>query len=240
MTTRADVDADTTLYVIGDIHGRLDLLDVMIEKIKRDVEAHGSRKCMTVTLGDYVDRGPASKGVIDRLVGNPFPTSYVPLKGNHEELFEEFLKNPSSMDRWRKLGGIETLHSYAVPIEQLMVGRNFDEAANALRSVLPPEHRSFLSSLKTWTTFGNFFMCHAGVRPGTPLDQQADEDLLWIRQEFLGSTMDFGKVVVHGHTPTDFPEILPNRINIDTGAYLTGRLTCLVVEQNGRRFLLTG
>jgi len=217
----------------------LDLLDVMIEKIARDVEAHGFRKCMTVTLGDYVDRGPASKGVIDRLVGNPFPTSYVPLKGNHEELFEEFLKNPSSMDRWRKLGGIETLHSYAVPIEQLMVGRNFAEAANALRSVLPPEHRSFLSSLKTWTTFGNFFMCHAGVRPGTPLDQQADEDLLWIRQEFLGSTMDFGKVVVHGHTPTDFPEILPNRINIDTGAYLTGRLTCLVVEQNCRRFLLT-
>ena len=138
MTTGADMQADTTLYVIGDIHGRLDLLDVMIEKIKRDVEAHRFRKCMTVTLGDYIDRGPASKGVIDRLVGNPFPTSYVPLKGNHEELFEEFLKNPSSMDRWRKLGGIETLHSYAVPIEQLMVGRNFAEAANAPRTTRWP------------------------------------------------------------------------------------------------------
>ena len=228
----------TRLYVIGDIHGRLDLLDRLIDAIKRDVDEYGN-DCLTVTLGDYIDRGPNSRGVIERLLANPFPGDYVALKGNHEALLENFLDEPGIGGRWRHLGGLETLHSFGVPVASLMVGRNYDQAAEQLRAALSPEHTKFLASLKTSLTVGRYFLCHAGVRPGVPLERQNEEDLLWIRDEFLSSKMDFGKIVVHGHTPTDEPEVLPNRINIDTGAFATGRLTCLVIDQDQRRFLFT-
>ena len=227
---------NTRLYVIGDIHGRLDLLDRVVAAINRDVEAHGP-DALTVTLGDYIDRGPSSRGVLDRLIANPFPTPYVALKGNHEELLESFLADPAVGQHWRKLGGLETLHSYGVPVGELMVGRNYEEAAERLRAALPAEHVNFLHSLKTSFSHGKYFMCHAGVRPGVPLERQSDEDLLWIRDEFLSSRMNFGKIVVHGHTPTDEPEVLANRINIDTGAFATGRLTCVVLDEAGHRFL---
>ena len=228
----------TRLYVIGDIHGRLDLLDRLIDAIKCDVDEYGN-DCLTVTLGDYIDRGPNSRGVIERLLANPFPGDYVALKGNHEALLENFLDEPGIGGRWRHLGGLETLHSFGVPVASLMVGRNYDQAAEQLRAALSPEHTKFLASLKTSLTVGRYFLCHAGVRPGVPLERQSEEDLLWIRDEFLSSKMDFGKIVVHGHTPTDEPEVLPNRINIDTGAFATGRLTCLVIDQDQRRFLFT-
>jgi serine/threonine protein phosphatase 1 len=120
-----------------------------------------------------------------------------------------------------------------------MVGKGFDEAAQALRQALPAEQSAFLGRLKLSLTVGGYFLCHAGVRPGVPLDNQRAEDLLWIRDEFLSSKVDFGKIVVHGHTPTQSPEVLANRINIDTGAFATGRLTCLVIEDGGLRFLST-
>jgi serine/threonine protein phosphatase 1 len=227
---------NTRLYVIGDIHGRLDLLDRAIAAIQRDVAEHGSG-ALTVTLGDYIDRGPASRGVLDRLAANPFPTPYVALKGNHEALLEAFLADPTVGMHWRRLGGLETLHAYGVPVSGLMVGKNYEEAADRLRAALPPEHTSFLQSLKTSLSHGKYFLCHAGVRPGVPLEQQSEEDLLWIRDEFLSSKMDFGKIVVHGHTPTAEPEVLPNRINIDTGAFATGQLTCVVLDEGGHRFL---
>ncbi len=159
---------NSQLYVIGDIHGRLDLLDRVIAAIRRDVEAHGG-DALTVTLGDYIDRGPASRGVLDRLIANPFPTPHVALKGNHEELLESFLTDPTVGQHWRKLGGLETLHSYGVPVAELMVGRNFEEAADRLRAALPAQHVNFLRSLKISFSHGNYFMCHAGVRPGVPL-----------------------------------------------------------------------
>jgi serine/threonine protein phosphatase 1 len=227
------------VYVVGDIHGRSDLLDRIVEEIKRDIEQQPAAETLTVTLGDYVDRGPDSRGVLDRLVCNPFPTRYVALKGNHEELFEAFLSDPTVASQWRRLGGLETLHSYGVPVGSLMIGKGFEEASSALRQVVPQEHLSFLASLKLSISIGEYFLCHAGVRPGVPLEHQRAEDLLWIRGEFLNSTMSFGKVVVHGHTPTESPEVLPTRINIDTGAFVTGRLTCLVLEGPSRRFLST-
>jgi calcineurin-like phosphoesterase family protein len=226
------------LYVIGDIHGRLDLLDRVIGAIHRDVEEHGS-DALTVTLGDYIDRGPASRGVLERLIGNPFPTPMVALKGNHEAMLQDFLANPAVGKHWRSLGGAETLYSYGVPVGMLMAGKDYTEAADRLRAALPAQHQSFLQSLKTSFSQGKYFLCHAGVRPGVPLENQQEEDLLWIRGEFLNSKMDFGKVVVHGHTPRPEPEVLPNRINIDTGAFATGRLTCAVLEGNGPRFLTT-
>jgi serine/threonine protein phosphatase 1 len=227
----------TRLYVVGDIHGRLDLLNQVIAAIELDVREHGS-SALTVTLGDYIDRGPASRGVLDRLAENPFPTPYVALKGNHEALLEAFLANPAEVGKhWRRLGAPDTLHSYGVPVRAFLAGKDYVETADRLRAALPAEHLSFLQSMKISLSHGKYFLCHAGVRPGVPLESQKEEDLLWIRGEFLNSTMDFGKVVVHGHTPKSAPEVLPNRINIDTGAFATGRLTCVVLEADRHRFL---
>jgi len=231
-------NANTRLYVIGDIHGRLDLLDRLIDEIDRDAKEHGAN-CLTVTLGDYIDRGPDSRGVLERLLSNPFPGDYVALKGNHEALLEAFLDDPAIGTRWRHLGGLETLHSFGIPVAPLMVSRNYDQAAVQLRTSLSSEQTKFLESLKSSLTVGRYFLCHAGIRPGVPFERQSEEDLLWIRDEFLNSRMDFGKIVVHGHTPTEEPEVLPNRINIDTGAFATGRLTCLVIDHDQRRFLFT-
>jgi len=216
------LSAETRAYVIGDIHGRSDLLDQMVEEITRDLEKSPVAEGLTVTLGDYVDRGPDSRGVLDRLASNPFPTKYIALKGNHEALFEAFLRDPTVASQWRRFGGLETLHSYGVPVAAVMVGKGFEEASNALRQSVPPEHFRFLGSLRFSLSLGDYFLCHAGVRPGVALEQQRPEDLLWIREEFLNSRMGFGKIVVHGHTPTASPEVLPTRINIDTGAFATG------------------
>jgi serine/threonine protein phosphatase 1 len=234
-----NLSAETRAYVIGDIHGRSDLLDRMVEEIARDLERSPVAEGLTVTLGDYVDRGPDSKGVLDRLASNPFPTKYIALRGNHEALFEAFLRDPTVASQWRRFGGLETLHSYGVPVAAVMIGKGFEEASSALRQSVPQEHFSFLGSLRFSLALGDYFLCHAGVRPGVPLEQQRPEDLLWIREEFLNSRMGFGKIVVHGHTPTASPEVLPTRINIDTGAFATGRLTCLVLEGKSRRFLST-
>jgi serine/threonine protein phosphatase 1 len=229
----------TRIYVIGDIHGRSDLLDRMVDQISRDLDASPASDCVTVTLGDYIDRGPDSRGVLDRLVRNPFPTDFVALKGNHEALLEMFLDDPTVAEHWRRLGGLETLHSYGVPVGNLMMGANYEQAAKALEAAVPDEHFKFLASLKTSIMTGKHFLCHAGVRPGVPLERQSVEDLLWIRDEFLNSRVDFGRIVVHGHTPSERPEVLPNRINIDTGAFATGRLTCVVLESAEPRFLTT-
>jgi serine/threonine protein phosphatase 1 len=227
------------IYVIGDIHGRSDLLADMVLKIESDLRTSPVADGLTITLGDCVDRGPDSRGVLDRLAKNPFPTEYIALKGNHEVLLEAFLRDPGVGSQWRQLGGLETLHSYGVPVAAVMIGKGFEEASQALRQAIPEEHFRFLGSLKLSVSLGDYFLCHAGVRPGVALENQSADDLLWIRDEFLNSKMNFGKVVVHGHTPTEAPEVLPNRINIDTGAFATGRLTCLVLERGSRRFLST-
>jgi serine/threonine protein phosphatase 1 len=223
------------IYAIGDIHGRLDLLERAIAAIRRDVEEYGPA-ALTVTLGDYIDRGPQSRGVLDRLIDNPFPTAYVALKGNHETMIEAFLADPATGPYWRQQGGLETLQSYGIHVGGLM-GASFAAARDQLRAALPEAHVQFLRSLKTSLSRGKYFFCHAGVRPGVPLERQSDEDLLWIRDDFLGSDTDFGKIVVHGHTPASEPEVRPNRIGIDTGAFASGRLTCVALDGGVPRFL---
>jgi serine/threonine protein phosphatase 1 len=227
------------MYVIGDIHGRLDLLDQLVRKIDLDMKLSPTADVLTITLGDYIDRGPNSRGVLECLAQNPFPTPYVPLKGNHEELLERFFDNPLLGSTWRHLGGLETLHSYGVPVSRLMLGKSYQEAADLLRAAIPQAHFDFLGGLKISAHSSFYFLCHAGIRPGIALENQRTEDLLWIRDEFLASRMNFGKRVIHGHSPTERPEVLPNRINIDTGAYITGRLTCLVLEGEQIRFLVS-
>jgi serine/threonine protein phosphatase 1 len=228
--------AQTRIYAIGDIHGRLDLLDRAIAAIRNDVEQFGP-DAITVTLGDYVDRGPNSSGVIERLADNPFPTPFVALKGNHEALLEAFLADPNLGHHWSRQGGMETVNSYGVQLGRFLVGKAMEQVADRLQAAMPAKHVDFLRSLRLSFTHGRYFLCHAGVRPGVPLDRQSEEDLLWIRDPFLRSTADFGKIVVHGHTPVAAPELQANRINLDTGAFSSGRLTCAVLEEAGPRFL---
>jgi serine/threonine protein phosphatase 1 len=229
-------DPSTRLYVIGDIHGRLDLLESMIKSIHLDA-AQRSGPALTVTLGDYIDRGPKSRQVVERLAINPFPTPYVALKGNHEDLFMTFLGDPHSGQHWRSLGGLDTLLSFDPPAADLMRSREYGLAAQRLATVMTAQHGQFLASLRRSLTVGRYFLCHAGVRPGVPLNRQSEHDLMWIRREFLDSTASFGKIIVHGHTPVPVPDVLPNRINIDTGAFASGRLTCAVLEGDKHRFI---
>jgi serine/threonine protein phosphatase 1 len=227
------------IYAIGDIHGRSDLLDLMIGLIDRDLAGMDGGECLTVIVGDYVDRGPDTFGVIGRLVQNPFPTPYVALKGNHEDMMLGFLRDPvRGGDLWAINGAFPALASYGVPVEPMREGR-YEETALALLAAMPPEHAEFLASLRLSVSLPRFFFCHAGIRPGVPFELQSEHDLLWIREEFLNSTVDFGKRVIHGHTPVPEPEVRPNRIDIDTGAVFSNRLTCLVLEGESHRFLAT-
>src|SRR6202030_212666 len=191
MDSTAALPETGRLYVIGDIHGRADLLDRMIAAITDALAARPAADSLVVTVGDYVDRGPDSRGVIERLKGNPFPTRYIALKGNHEVLLEGFLLNPDVAGHWRRLGGLETMQSYGVAVGEVMRGRNYLEAARALAQAIPAAHFDFLAALRVSLTVGKYFICHAGVRPGVPLDRQSEEDLLWIRDEFLASRADF-------------------------------------------------
>jgi diadenosine tetraphosphatase ApaH/serine/threonine PP2A family protein phosphatase len=225
------------LYAIGDIHGRSDLLDRMIAAIAADLEENPVSERLTVTLGDYIDRGADSRGVLDRLITNPFPTEFIALKGNHEVMLEKFLHDPSVVGEWRRFGALETLSSYGVAIDAVMRGKGYEEAAAALGAAVPQSHLQFIASMRISFSLGNYFLCHAGVRPGVPLERQVEDDLLWIREPFLTSRTEFGKIVVHGHTPAEKPEIRANRINVDTGAYMTNVLTCVVLGGGPVRFL---
>jgi serine/threonine protein phosphatase 1 len=222
--------AGCRVYAIGDIHGRADLLECLAEQIWRDVIERPCESVLTIFLGDYVDRGPDSATVIDRLASNNFPTSFIPLRGNHEAVMLQFLEDESVLDKWRHFGGVETLASYNVEVTEVMRGRGFKAAQDRLRHNLPDLHREFLEQTCLSYTLGEYFFCHAGVRPGVALDQQDPRDLLWIRDEFLGASERFGKTIVHGHNAVPTVEILPNRINADTGAYATNVLTAVVLE----------
>jgi calcineurin-like phosphoesterase family protein len=225
------------VYAIGDIHGRADLIDQVFRRIDADLAAVPVRRAIHVLLGDYIDRGPGSREVLDRLIGRGRNHETVCLKGNHEMFVTEFLGNPQSLDEWRRYGGLETLMSYG--LAPSMKGGAAEQAglAAALERALPDEHRAFLASLRPCFTCGDFFFVHAGVRPRVPLERQDEHDLLWIREDFLLHEDDFEKIVVHGHTPVSQPDIRANRINIDTGAYATGQLTCLAIERDELMFI---
>jgi len=230
----------TRVYCVGDIHGRDDLLREMAERVSVDMKVRSFDHAVTVFLGDYVDRGFGSKRVIERLESGEWPTSIVPLAGNHEDLLMAFLENAEIFPIWRDLGGLETLHSYGVEVGLAIRRRDFERIRSVFAAQLPESHRHFLESLDISTYIGDYFFCHAGIRPRVPLDRQNRGDLLNIRDPFLSSEAEHGKLVVHGHTRSVAPEVRFNRIGIDTAAYATGRLTCLVLEEEQRRFLQVG
>ena len=235
--TESRVPDGVCIYAIGDVHGRSDLLDRVFSRIDADLAANPVLRPIHVFLGDYVDRGPDSSGVLDRLISRGQRHEVICLKGNHELFLLEFLRDPKMLEHWRKYGGLDTLMSYGVAPQFNAGEAQLELLADQLFDSLPASHRDFFARLTTSYSCGDYFFAHAGVRPRVPLDQQREQDLLWIREEFLQSEYDFGKIIVHGHTPVEEPEILPNRINIDTGAYGTGRLTCLILEGDKRWFI---
>ena len=235
--THPSVPEGTRVYAIGDIHGRLDCLDGVLDKLDADLQAHPCRRAAVIFLGDYIDRGPASAHVLDRLIEMQETHQAICLRGNHEALLDQFLQEPATLANWAGLGGLSTLMSYG--LEPPLQPRAEDGAALAARlaGVMPERHRTFLGALPATHVFGDYVFVHAGLRPRVRLAQQADEDLLWIRDDFLLHEAYHEKMVVHGHTPVMAPDVRRNRINIDTGAFATGRLTCLVLEGEDRRFL---
>jgi serine/threonine protein phosphatase 1 len=240
VSTMRRVPEGNLVYCVGDIHGRDDLLREMAERVEADKRTRSFDHVVTVFLGDYIDRGPGSRRVVERLATGQWPTPIVALAGNHEDFLLAFLDDAGFLAFWRSQGGLETLHSYGVNIGRAMAGREFEEVRLAFTARFPKQHWDFLKALKTSAVIGNYFFCHAGVRPGVPLDRQDRDDLLNIREPFLSSEAEHGMLVVHGHTPADVPEIRLNRIGIDTGAFATGRLTCLILEKEERRFLDVG
>jgi serine/threonine protein phosphatase 1 len=218
------------IYAIGDIHGRLDLLNKMLSLISEDLAQYPALRPVYVFLGDYIDRGRWSRETIDRLIEHRAAHESVFLKGNHELIAVNCLSDRSKIDQWLQLGGMETLASYGLAPELFANRKQIVGTQLAFHQALPRSHLHFFRDLKDSFASGDFFFVHAGIRPNVELSKQTERDLLWIRQEFLASNKDFGKIIIHGHTPTESIEVRPNRINIDTGAFATGRLTCLVIE----------
>jgi serine/threonine protein phosphatase 1 len=230
------------LYAVGDIHGRLDLLEAILALIEADAESSGHVERRTlVFLGDYVDRGPDSRSVVDRVIsGLPQGFEAHFLKGNHEAILLNFLDDAWSLDNWLVNGGEATMLSYGVDTGRLARLRAPSEAwRQAFAAVLPEAHLRFFKSLKLSVSFGDYLFVHAGVKPGVPLAAQTEADLIWIRGPFLDHAGPFDKIVVHGHTPGEQPVIRANRIGIDTGAVFTGRLTALRLQDGSGKFLQT-
>ena len=228
-------------YVVGDVHGRLDLLDELIGQIEADLAERPIAKAHLIFVGDLIDRGPASAQVVERLRTYRHPgLETVFLLGNHEEVLLRILEGESELiSKWRRFGGKECMQSYgADPAEFARL--DDEQALAAVRALVPASHVEFLNGFADTCRFGDYLIVHAGIRPGVEFERQSQTDLRWIRDPFLGHGGDHGFVVVHGHTIVPKVEERSNRIAIDTGAYRSGRLTALVIEEAERRYLAAG
>ena len=235
-TRPARVPENTRVYAVGDVHGRSDLLARLHRRIADDLDGYAGRGVL-IHLGDYIDRGPDSQGVVDMLLG-PMPggAETVNLKGNHEDFLLRFVDDDEDdPSTWLYNGGLNCLESYGID----MADPSDSTLRERLLAALPPAHLEFFRRLVPWHREGDYFFAHAGVDPKQPLDAQTEQSLLWIRDRFLASHRDFGATVVHGHSIAPEPQVMRNRIGIDTGAYYSGRLTCLVLESAERRFIDT-
>lgn len=229
---------DARAYAIGDVHGRLDLLTDLLAKIEADNAGRPPAKTWLVMLGDLIDRGPESRGVIDLFLKRP-PNfgRLVLLMGNHEEMMLRGLSGePEVIPNWLKYGGMECAESYGVPTERI-AGHNPQFMEAEIKHAVPQEHLDFLRSFHDSFRFGDYLFVHAGIRPGIPLEEQDHKDLRWIRDDFLECREEHGMVVVHGHTVVEAPDDRGNRIAIDIGAYHTGQLAAIGIEGQERWFL---
>ena len=225
------------VYAVGDVHGRRDLIEAMHDRIGEEIARDGVADWRIVHLGDYVDRGPDTAGVLDFLTGciagDP---RIVALAGNHDVALIDFLAHGDRTQMFRRFGGNDTARSYGTHVD-FATAATAEAGRQALARAMPQAHLDFLSGLPRAVAFGDFFFCHAGVRPGVPLERQDPEDLIWIREPFLGHPGLHPKVIVHGHTPHDEAELMPNRVDLDTLAYASGRLTALAVDGRTKRLL---
>jgi len=228
------------VYCIGDIHGRLDLLQELHRMIAEDARHFDGDKTL-VYLGDYIDRGMYSREVIDELLESPFTDfESVFLMGNHEQTLLDFLQYPQAAAGWLAWGGRETLVSYGVEAPPGFARADVEELRDQLKAHIPARHLDFYQQMPLTHVAGDYLFVHAGIRPGVPLQDQSNEDLLWIRHDFTANRVQHDHVVVHGHSISEDVEFLSNRIGIDTGACYSGVLTCLVLEDQQQRLLQTG
>lgn len=234
--TEARAPEGMRLYAIGDVHGCLDPLVELHAAIAADLADRPVRDWRILHIGDYVDRGPESQGVIDFLSGRAAEDGRVVcLRGNHDEMFLGALAGDRHMaGLWLRNGGVETLGSYGVDLTDYLDALR---AGGSAEDTVPAAHRAFLLGLPTSTRLGDYYFVHAGIDPGLPLDQQEPQAQLWIREKFLTSAAEFDVVVVHGHTPSGSVDVRPNRVGIDTGAVFGGELSCLVLDGAGKAIL---
>ena len=218
------------IYAVGDVHGRDDLLQVLLQKIEAEVASYDGR-IVVVFLGDLIDRGSASCQVLERLSGWKLArTKVVLLCGNHEEAFLRVIGGETHLlHDWLKFGGAEFVQSYGIDLEEF---RNLrpSKAIACLTSAIPKNHLALLRGMQDSFQAGDYFFAHAGVRPEVPLHAQSPEDLRWIRGPFLSHSGKLDAVVVHGHTISQHVEWLASRIGVDTGAYKTGKLSAVVLQ----------
>lgn len=236
------VPNDVRVYAFGDVHGRLDLLDRLAVMIAQDLDTSPVRHPILVGLGDYIDRGPNSAGVIDTLCKGPVRgVDQVFMRGNHEQLLLDFLDDPSRYGpTWLQVGALATLKSYGVSARADVGSRSdFKPIRDALAANIPAAHLDLIREMPVWHAVGDYLFVHAGVRRGVPIERQSFDDLLWLRYEPADQDEPFEQVVVHGHTPVTEPFIGRYRINVDTGAYASNRLTCVILQETSKRVLQT-
>lgn len=229
----AAVPAGQRVYAVGDIHGRLDLLEALAAAIERDDAARGRADTTVILLGDLIDRGPDSAGVIRFAREWQARRNVRILAGNHEEMFLDSLEDSDVLRHFLRYGGKETLLSYPVDRNRYAAA-DLDEARAMMREAIPPADIDFVRGFEDAIALGDYLFVHAGINPHAPLDQQRPRDLRWIREPFLSHDEELGAVVVHGHTIFEAPDVRRNRIGIDTGAWTTGRLTALGLEATAR------
>lgn len=228
------------IYAIGDVHGRADLLQQTFTLIDEDIRQTRPERVVQVLLGDYIDRGPDSRKTVEMLIERRSNHHLVPLRGNHEAMLLHILDLPGDIPSLRAFGLLATFRSYGMSVPLNPGAAEARKLVEKFRQVFPREHLEFLRQLQTSHTCGDYFFAHAGARPGVPLDRQDDSDLMWIREEFLDFSGNFGKYVVHGHTPVPQIDIRKNRMNIDTGAYATNRLTVIKLFESNVGFATAG
>lgn len=233
-----EIPAGLRVYAIGDVHGRIDLLEALLADIFADHRGRDDAEFRLIFLGDLVDRGPASREVVERVRDLVERDCRIDcLAGNHEEVFLLALDgNVEALNLFLRIGGEATLASYGIVSEIFDAGSDA-ELIDIMRARVPAEHHAFLASLSDRIEIGDYLCVHAGVRPRVALAEQKLSDLRWIRQPFLDYRGDFGKFIIHGHTVTTDVDIQPNRIGIDTGAAYGGRLTAIGLENRERWFL---